>query len=62
MPLDIRPSKLVAMVYYIASQHPNIFLFLRERRASSLEQLFVDVEEIEEKFRACDRLQDHVYV
>jgi hypothetical protein len=62
MPLEIRPSEIVAMVYYIEAQHPNLVLFLRERRSSSLAQLFVDAEEIEENFWACNRLRDQAYV
>jgi hypothetical protein len=61
MPKDIQPSKIVAMLYYIKSQHPDLVFYLRERRSSSLEQLFVDAREIEENFWACDRLRDRVH-
>jgi hypothetical protein len=50
MPLDIWPSETVAMVYYMLAQHPELFLYLRERKSSSLEQMFTNVEEIEENF------------
>jgi hypothetical protein len=48
MPLEIRPSEIPAMVYYIISQHPNLILLQRERKYSSLRQLFKDAEEVEE--------------
>jgi hypothetical protein len=44
------------MVYYTLAQHPELFLYLRERKSSSLEQMFTNAEEIEENFRACGRL------
>jgi hypothetical protein len=50
MPLEIRPSETVSMVYYTLAQHPELFLYLRERKSSSLEQMFTNVEEIEENF------------
>jgi hypothetical protein len=48
MPLEIRPSETATMVYYVAAQHPDLVLFLRERKSSSLRWLFEDVEEVEE--------------
>jgi hypothetical protein len=56
MPLDIWPSQTVAMVYYTLAQHHELFLYLRERKSSSLEQIFTNVEEIEDNFWACGRL------
>jgi hypothetical protein len=58
MPMEIHPNEVISMVQYIASQHPDLVLLLRERRSpsSSLEHLFVDSREIEETFWACDRL------
>jgi hypothetical protein len=50
MPLEIRPSEIAAMVYYTLAQHHELFLYLRERKSSSLEQMFTNVEEIEENF------------
>jgi hypothetical protein len=50
------------MLYYLEAQHPDLVLFLRERISSSLAQLFVDAEEIEENFWACNKLQNQVYV
>jgi hypothetical protein len=49
------------MVYYVATQHPDLVLFLRERKSSSLRWLFEDDEEVEENIRACKRIQDQAY-
>jgi hypothetical protein len=56
MPLEIRPYEIIAMVYYTLAQHHELFLYIRERKSSSLEQMFINAEEIEENFRACGRL------
>jgi hypothetical protein len=48
MPLEIRPFETTTMVYYIAAQHPDLVLLLRERKSSSLRQSFEDAEEVEE--------------
>jgi hypothetical protein len=48
MPMEIQPTEVVAMVQYTIAQHPDLFLFLRERRSSSLQQMFTDAEEIED--------------
>ena len=46
MPLEIRPSETAAMVYYVMAQHPDLVLLLRERQATSLQQLFEDAKEL----------------
>jgi len=33
MPKEIQPSKIVVMVHYTVAQHPNLFIYLRERKA-----------------------------
>jgi hypothetical protein len=48
MPIEIRPTKTAAMVYYVMAQHSDLVLLLRERKSTSLSQLFMDVEEVEE--------------
>jgi hypothetical protein len=48
MPVEIRPTETVAMVYYVMAQHSELVLLLRERKSTSLSQLFMDVEEVEE--------------
>ena len=54
MPMEIRPTETVAMVYYVMDQHPELVLLLRERKYSSLRHLFEDVEEVEENIRASE--------
>eukprot|EP01018_Ginkgo_biloba_P037631 Gb_34124 [translate_table: standard] len=56
MPTKIHPSEVAAKVYYIAAQRPNFSFYLRERRALTLEQMFIDVEEIEDNLWACGKL------
>jgi hypothetical protein len=46
--LEIRPTETISMVYYVMAQHLELVLLLRERKSTSLSQLFVDVEEVEE--------------
>jgi hypothetical protein len=49
MPVEIRPSETVSMVYYEMAQHSELVLLLRERKYSSLRcRLFEDAEEVEE--------------
>jgi hypothetical protein len=61
MPLEIQPSEIVAIVYYVMAHHPNLVLLLRERKYSSLRYLFEDVEEVEENIQACKRKRDQAY-
>jgi len=56
MPLEIWPFETVSMVCYMLAQHLDLLLCLRERKSSSLEQMFTNVEDIEENFGACGRL------
>jgi hypothetical protein len=62
LPLEIKPSETAAMVYYIVSQYSDLVLYLRERKSTSLSQLFMDVEEVEENLRACGRIQSQYHV
>jgi hypothetical protein len=62
MPLEIKPYDTAAMVYYIVSQHSSLVLYLRERKYTSLSQLFMDTEEVEENLRACGRIQIQYHV
>jgi hypothetical protein len=48
MPMEIQPTEVAAMVQYTIAQHPDLVIFLRERRSSSLHQMFTNAEEIEE--------------
>jgi hypothetical protein len=61
MPLEIRPTETVAMVYYVMSQHSELALLLLERKSSSLRSLFEDAQEVEENIRASRRIRERVY-
>jgi hypothetical protein len=61
MPLEIRPTEITAMVYYVMAQHSKLVLLLLERKSSSLACLFEDAQEIEENIRASKRVRDPVY-
>jgi hypothetical protein len=52
MHVEIRPTKIAAMVYYVMAQHPELVLLLRERTSSSLRHLFEDAVEVEENIGA----------
>ena len=58
MPPEIRPSKKLAMVYYVMAQHSYLVFSLLERKSSSLRQLFEDEKGVEENIRACKMLRD----
>jgi hypothetical protein len=61
MPLEIWPTEITAMVYYVMAQHSELVLLLLERKSSSLRCLFEDATEIEENIRASKSIQDPVY-
>ena len=52
MTVEIRPTKIVAMVYYVMTQHLELILLPRERKYSLLRHLFEDVVEVEENIRS----------
>jgi hypothetical protein len=60
MPMEIQPIEVVSMVQYKIEHHPYLVLFLRERRSSSLQQMFTDAKEIEDNIRAHGRLLNRV--
>ena len=57
MPLEIKPTEISTMVYYVMAQHSELVLLLRERKSTSLSHLFMDAKEVEENLRACGRIQ-----
>jgi hypothetical protein len=61
MPLDIWPTKTVAMVYYVMAQHSELVLLLLEMKYSYLACLFEDTQEIEENIRASKRVRHPSY-
>ena len=56
MPIEIHPTEVSSMVQYTMAQHPNLFLYLRETKSPSLQQMCVDAEEVESNFWACAQL------
>jgi hypothetical protein len=56
MSIKICPTEVDSMVQYSMAQHPNLFLYLRERKSPSLQQMFVYVEEVESNIWACAQL------
>jgi hypothetical protein len=52
IPLEIRPTEMAAMVYYLMAQHNELVLLLLERKSSSLGNWFEDAQEVEENIRA----------
>jgi hypothetical protein len=59
-PVEICPSEVVAKVYYALAHHPHLAFYLRERKSSTLQQMFIDVEEIENNLWACGMLPDQI--
>jgi hypothetical protein len=57
MPVEIKPTETVAIVYYVMAQHSELVLHLRERKSISLSQLFMDVGEVEENLQASGGIQ-----
>ena len=61
MPLEIRPTDISAMVYYVMAHNLDLVLFLLERKSSSLRHLFEDAKEVEENIHASKRIHYPVY-
>jgi hypothetical protein len=62
MPMEIIPTEIVAMVYYVMAQHPYLVLLLRERKYSSLRHLFEDDLEVEENIGASKWVHRQAYL
>jgi hypothetical protein len=61
IPLEIRPTEIVAMVYYLMAQHNEFVLLLLERKSSSLRNLFEDTQEVEENIWASNKIREQAY-
>ena len=48
------------MIQYTIAQHPNLFLYLKERKSPSLQQMFVDANEVENNLQFCGKLHDQI--
>jgi hypothetical protein len=58
--VEILPSEVASKVYYALAHHPNLGFYLRERKYSTLEQMFIDAEEIENNPWTCGMLPDQI--
>jgi hypothetical protein len=61
MPLEIRPTEIAAMVYYLMAQHNELVFLLLERKSSSLRNLFEDAQEVEENICASNKIREKAY-
>jgi hypothetical protein len=61
MPLEIRPTEIAAMVYYLMAQHNELVFLLLERKSSSLRNLFEDTQEVEENICASNKIREQAY-
>jgi hypothetical protein len=57
MPLEVRPTETVAMIYYVMGLHSDLVLLLLERKSSSLTQLFEYAQKVEENICASRRIR-----
>jgi hypothetical protein len=62
MHVEIRPTEIAAMVYYVMAQHPELVLPSRERKSSSLRHLFEDAVEVEENIKASKWVHSQAYL
>jgi hypothetical protein len=62
MPLEVRPTKTAAMMYYVMGLHSDLVLLLLEWKSSSLTQLFEDSQEVEENIWASRRIRDRDFL
>jgi hypothetical protein len=53
LPKEIQPTKVVAMLHYTTTLHPDLSFLLIERRPKSLQQMFNDDQEIQHNIQAC---------
>ena len=60
MPIEIRPTQIVSMIQYTMAQHPDLFLYLKEIKSPSLQQMFVDAKEVENSIWVCGKLHDQI--
>jgi hypothetical protein len=58
--VEICRSEIVAKVYYALAHHPDLELYLKLRKSSTLQQMFIDAEEIENNLWDCGILLDQI--
>jgi len=59
-PIEICPSEVAANVYSALACHPDLGIYLRERKSPMLEQMYIDAEEIENNIWACGKLPNQI--
>ena len=60
MPLDIWPPEIVARLCYVTTLDPKFSLLHLERRFVTLQQMFIDAQEVEDNLKACGKFSDQV--
>jgi hypothetical protein len=56
LPKEIQPPEGAAKLYYATTLPSKLFLFLSERRSATLQQMFIDAQEVEDNLRAGRKL------
>ena len=56
MPLDMHPTKIISMIYYVMGIHSKLSPLLLERKSSSLRSLFENDEDVEGNIHASTRI------
>jgi hypothetical protein len=56
LPVEIHPFEAATKVYYALAHHPDLDFYLREIKSPTLEQMYIDAEEIENNLWACGKL------
>jgi hypothetical protein len=60
MTLEIWPTEMATMLYYVMAHHSDLVLLLFERNSSSLSQMFEDAQGVEENVHVSRRIQEQV--
>jgi len=60
IPRDIQPSEATTRLYYPTTFHPSLSFILMERKYLTLQQMFIDAQEIKENMKVYGRLSNHV--
>jgi hypothetical protein len=60
MPLDIQPPQAAARLCYVTTLDPKFSLLHLERRYVTLQQMFIDAQEVEDNLKACRKFSNQV--
>jgi hypothetical protein len=55
---EIQSTKVVSMLHYTTTLHPNLSFLMMERRSESLQKMFNDAQEIQQNIQACEQIWD----